>query len=308
MRPILTIFAGLLIVLAPAARAQPVLTGASAYGDWHTDAPGVRRHITPNFMPPPYATRSTGASPEVVERQPGAEPLVPPGFSVTLFASGLERPRTLRTAPGTATCFWAESGAGVIRVFTGQQSRVFAAHLSRPFGIGFWPPGPSPRFVYVAETNRVARFPYPNGGPEQVIVPSLPEGGHWTRDVAFSADGARMFVSVGSETNVMTGVGPEEEQGRADVLSFTPDGRDRRVFASGLRNCSGEVIQPGTGALWCAVNERDGLGDDLPPDYATSVKEAASTAGPGTHIGVWQDPSLANVRADLQDRPSCPTC
>jgi len=132
-----------------------------------------------------------------------------------------------------------------------------------PYGIGFWPPGPTPKFVYVAETNRVVRFPYPNGGSTEVVVPSLPDGGHWTRDLAFSPDGARMFVSVGSATNVMTGVDASVEQGRAAVLSFTPEGQDRRIYASGLRNCSGEAIQPGTGTLWCAVNERDGLGDDL---------------------------------------------
>jgi glucose/arabinose dehydrogenase len=98
-----------------------------------------------------------------------------------------------------------------------------------PYGIGFWPPGPAPTYLYVAETNRVVRFPYPNGGAPEVIVASLPEGGHWTRDLAFSPDGTRMFISIGSETNDMNGVGPGEEQDRADVLSFSPDGRDRRV-------------------------------------------------------------------------------
>jgi glucose/arabinose dehydrogenase len=282
-------FAVPVIAWTCAAAARPVLTGTAAFGDWHTDAPGVRRHITPDALPVPYASGSASRAPEVIAQPRNVMPVVPAGFTVSLFASGLDMPRTLRTAPN-GDVFLAESGAGRVLVFTGQQSRVFASNLTLPFGIGFWPPGPSPRFVYVAETNRVVRFRYPDGGPSEVIVAALPEGGHWTRDIAFSPDGARMFVSVGSETNVMTGVGPEEEQGRADVLSFTPDGKDRRIHASGLRNCSGEAIQPRTGTLWCVVNERDGLGDDLPPDYATSVRDGGFYGWPWFYIGDHPDP------------------
>lgn len=271
------------------AAAQPVRTGADAFGDWHGDAPGVWRHITPDALPAPYATRSYGRAPEVIAKPRSATLQVPAGFAVSLFASDLDMPRTLRTAPN-GEVFLAESGAGRVRVFTGQQSRVFASGLTQPFGIAFWPPGPSPRFVYVGETNRVVRFPYPNGGPPEVIVPSLPEGGHWTRDVTFSADGTHMFVSVGSATNDMLGFGPESEQNRADVLSFTPDGKDLRIYASGLRNCSAEAIQPRTGALWCAVNERDGLGDNLPPDYATSVQDGGFYGWPWFYIGANRDP------------------
>ena len=155
-------------VLTFPAQAQQILTGAAAFGDWHADAPGVRRHITVDALPPPYASGSAGRSPEVISQPRNVAPAVPPGFQATLFASGLDMPRTLRTAPN-GDIFLAESGAGVIRVFpagavNGQASRVFASHLSLPFGIGFWPPGPTPKFVYVAETNRVVRFPYPSGG------------------------------------------------------------------------------------------------------------------------------------------------
>jgi glucose/arabinose dehydrogenase len=278
-------------ILAPfaIAFAQPVLTGTDAYSDWHSDAPGVRRHITPDSLPPPYASGSASRSPDVVTQPRHAQLQVPPGFAVSLFAGGLDMPRVLRTAPN-GDVFLAESGAGTIRVFTGQQSRVFAANLSLPFGIGFWPPGPSPRFVYVAETNRVVRFPYPNGGAPEVVVPSLPEGGHWTRDLVFSQDATRMFISVGSATNVMSGVEPGVEHDRDAVLSFASDGTDRRIYASGLRNCSAEAIQPGTGQLWCAVNERDGLGDNLPPDYATSVRDGGFYGWPWFYIGANLDP------------------
>lgn len=275
---------------APVAVAQTVLTGADAFGDWRSDAPGVWRHITLDALPPPYASASAARSPDVIARPRGVWPSVPPGFEVSLFASGLDMPRTLRTAPN-GDVFLAESGAGVIRVFTRQQSRVFAANLSYPFGIGFWPPGPSPKYVYVAETNRVVRFPYPNGGPPELIVASLPDGGaHWTRDLVFSADGARMFVSVGSATNVMSGIGPDAERNRAGVLAFTPEGKDQRVYASGLRNCSAETIQPATATLWCAVNERDGLGDDLPPDFATSVRDGGFYGWPWFYAGANPDP------------------
>ena len=284
IRPILAFF------LAPlAAHAQPVLTGPAAHGDWSMDAPGVRRRITPDALPAPYATRSASRSPSVIAPPRGVLPRVPPGFVVSVFAEGLDMPRALRTAPN-GDIFLAESGAGTIRVFTGQKSRVFAANLNLPFGIGFWPPGPSPRFVYIAETNRVVRVPYPQGGKPEIIVASLPEGGHWTRDLVFSPDGARMLVSVGSATNVMEDVGPDVEQNRAAVLSFTPEGKDRRVYASGLRNCSAEAIHPTTGALWCAVNERDGLGDDLPPDFVTSVKEGGFYGWPWFHTGANPDP------------------
>jgi glucose/arabinose dehydrogenase len=277
-----------------AASAQTALTGSAAFGDWHGDAPGVRRHITPDALPAPYASSSASRGPDVVGQPRGVMPSVPAGFEVSLFATGLDTPRTLRTAPN-GDVFVAESGAGAIRVFSGRQSRVFAANLTSPFGIAFWPPGPAPKFVYVGETNRVVRFPYPGGGQPEVIVASLPEGGHWTRDLVFSPDGTRMFVSVGSASNDMTGFGSGGEEGRAVVLSFTPTGQDRRVYASGLRNCSAEAIQPRTGALWCAVNERDGLGDDLPPDFATSVRDGGFYGWPWFYIGANPDPRHKNV-------------
>jgi glucose/arabinose dehydrogenase len=281
------------LAVAPAS-AQTELTGAAAYGDWHGDAPGVIRHITADSLPTPYVTRSASRGPELISPPRHAAPLVPSGFAVSLFASGLDMPRTLRTAPN-GDVFLAESGAGVIRVFSGQRSRVFAKGLTLPFGIGFWPPGPEPRFVYVAETNLVVRFPWPGGGDPQVMVAALPEGGHWTRDLAFSPDGARMLVSVGSASNAMTDVGPDTERDRADILSFSPDGKDQRVYASGLRNCSAEAIQPGTGTLWCAVNERDGLGDDLPPDFATSVRQGGFYGWPWFYIGGNVDPRHRGV-------------
>jgi glucose/arabinose dehydrogenase len=232
----------------------------------------------------------------------------------------------------------AESGAGRIRVFRGPggppsriQNSVFADGLSLPYGIAFWPPGPDPHFVYVAETSRVVRFPYRSGdlhaaGPAQEVVPNLPSGGdHWTRDLAFSPDGQRMFVSVGSASNAGTemrakdqadarawdaahglGAAWDDEEYRADVLVFDPEGHGARVFATGLRNCSGEAISPADGVLWCATNERDGLGDNLPPDFATSVREGAFYGWPWYYIGAHPDPRLSGARPDLADHVTVP--
>jgi glucose/arabinose dehydrogenase len=292
----------LLALLLSAAAPAATLIGDAAYGDWRIDAPGVVRHITPDSMPAPYATLSAHRAPSVVAQPANASLHVPPGFEVSLLARGLARPRTLRTAPN-GDIFIAESDAGrVVILRPGDATpHVFATGLDYPFGMAFWPPGPAPRFVYVAEEGRVVRLPYQPGdlgarGKPEVVVPHLPEGGHVSRDLVFSPDGSHMFVSVGSASNA--GGDMRREQDRADVLIFDANGGDRRVFATGLRNCSGEAMQPG-GALWCAVNERDGLGDDLPPDFATSVREQAFYGWPWYYIGDHEDPRLRGQRPDL---------
>ncbi len=301
-----------LLVLLAASTDTP-RTGGAAYGDWRGDAPGVVRQFTPDAMPPPFATSSAGRAPSIVARPIGATLHVPAGFVVNEFASGLEQPRTMRVAPN-GDVFLAESGAARIRVFRlpdgatrPAQSSVFADGLSEPFGIDFWPPGPNPRFVYVALSTRVVRLPYQTGdlrerGPAEVVVPKLPAGGHWTRDLLFSRDGQRMFVSVGSAGNVDT----YGEEDRAGVLEFDADGSHRRIFASGLRNCTAEAIAPATDALWCVVNERDGLGDDLPPDYATSVREGAFYGWPWYYIGDHEDPRLKGQRPALARHVTVP--
>jgi glucose/arabinose dehydrogenase len=251
------------------------------------------------------------------------------------YAAGLDRPRTMRVAPN-GDVFLAEIGAARIRVLRAAdgathpaQTSVFASGLSRPFGIDFWPPGPNPRFVYIALTDQVVRFPYQSGdlqarGPAQVIVANLPSGGHWTRDLVFSRDGQRMFVSVGSDSNAGAGFGTKDppaaqawdaahglgaawgdEQGRADILVFDPDGHNAQVFATGLRNCTAEAIAPG-GDLWCVVNERDGLGDNLPPDYATSVRLGAFYGWPWYYIGDHQDPDHAGKHPELKGKVIVP--
>ncbi len=313
-------------------------TGAAARAAYRDDGPGVRRRITLADLPSPFATPSVRRAPRVIPRPEGARLHVPAGFRVEQFASQLEGPRLLRVAPD-GDVFVSESNRGRIRVLRAargaaraEQVSVFTTDVTRPFGIAFYPPGPEPRWVYVAETNAVVRFPYVSGdlvarGAPEVIVPRLTgtSGGHWTRDVAFSADGRRMFVSIGSASNVAEkmsrrtleqarlweashglGAGWDDEEHRADVLVMTPEGRDLRAYATGIRNCVGLAVAPGTGDLWCATNERDGLGDDLVPDYVTRVREGGYYGWPWFYLGDHEEPRLAGQRPDLAGKAIVP--
>jgi glucose/arabinose dehydrogenase len=242
---------------------------------------------------------------------------VPPGFRADVFAHDLLGPRLLRVSP-SGDLFVAESQAGRVRVVRAEDGAraaasesIFASGLDRPFGIAFYPPGHDPKWVYVAETNTVVRFPYADGdmtarGEAQTLVPSLtdPQGGHWTRDVAFSLDGKQMFISVGSESNVAEG--DADERDRADVLVFDSEGRDKQVFASGIRNCVGLAVHALTGDLWCSTNERDGLGDDLVPDYITRVRRNGFYGWPWFYLGNHPDPRHAGERPELASTVTVP--
>jgi glucose/arabinose dehydrogenase len=320
------------------AQSGNVLIGKAAFEDWQSEAGGVRRLIKPEDMPPPFATESVRNRVQVVAEPAGRQPKTVPGFEVKLFAKGLQAPRLMRTAPN-GDIFVAESHAGRIRVLRpsadgskADQIEVFASGLKRPFGISFHPAAGQPQWVYVANTDSVVRFPYHSGdlkagGAAEVIVPKLPSAdrGHWTRDVVFSQDGSTMFVSVGSGSNVAEEMpklegdalkqwisqnplgapwGPEAE--RAAVLAFNPDGTNRRIYATGIRNCVGMAVHPATGDLWCSTNERDLLGDDLPPDYITRVKQGAFYGWPWYYIGANEDPRQRGVRPDLKDKVTVP--
>jgi len=309
------------------ALAQDRLTGEAAFGGWRSDAPGVTRLITPDDLPRPYASQSSGNGPGIVGRDAGMVPDVPEGFSATLVGEGFAGPRTLRVAPN-GDVFVVESGGGRISVLQPDGGRmVFADGLVSPYGLAFHPAG-DPEWVYVGDTHQVVRYAYVPGeraGDAEVIVPDLPSGGHWTRDIAFSPDGSTLYVAVGSQSNVsmspetlpdaklrtheaqtLRGAAWGRETDRAAVLAYTPEGERRGIHAAGLRNCSGVAIQPATGDLWCAVNERDGLGDNLPPDYATAVADGAFYGWPWFYIGGNPDPRLEGARPDLADDVTVP--
>jgi glucose/arabinose dehydrogenase/mono/diheme cytochrome c family protein len=285
--------------------------------DYRFEKPGMSRKITLEDLPAPFATTSAGNTPQVVARPAKAWPEVPAGFKVELYAAGLDQPRLIRTAPN-GDFFVAESKLGAVRVFRGitkegkpKQSATFATNLKRPFGINFYPPGPDPQWIYIGNTDSVVRFPYRNGdmqarGPAEHIS-DLPSGaGHWTRDVQFTPDGKKMFVSVGSSSNINDPDTTPEEKDRADVLEFNPDGSAMRVYAYGIRNCVGLAVQPKTDALWCSVNERDGLGDDLVPDYITHVQEGGFYGWPWWYMGQHQDPRHVGKRPELKDKVITP--
>jgi glucose/arabinose dehydrogenase len=279
-------------------------------------------HITLADLPAPYETKSVDSGSDVVRRPEGAMPKAPAGFKVELYADGLHNPRLIRRAPN-GDLFVAESYGSDIKVFRGitsdgkpQQVSVFASGLHEPFGINFYPPGPRPAWVYVGNTDEVVRFPYEYGdmkarGPAEHIADlpgggRLRGGGHWTRDIAFSPDGRKMFVSVGSRSNVDEDNDAQAEYHRADVLEFTPDGKNERVYASGIRNCVGIAVQPKTGEVWCSTNERDGLGDNLPPDYITHVQDGGCYGWPWYYIGPHQDPRHKGAHPELKDKVIVP--
>ena len=301
----------------------PLLTGAAALGDWSTDAPGVRRQLSVNDLPPPHDTPSADNGAHMVPRPDGAMPKAPAGFEVSLFAGDLSNPRKIVTAPN-GDVFVAESGANRVKVLRAadgarhpQTISIYADDLRQPFGIAFYPLGPNPKFVYVANTDSVVRFPYTSGdlkasGAAQMIVPDIPGGGrlrgggHWTRDIAFSPDNQKMFVSVGSHSNHDDADTHPEEFHRADILEFNPDGTEGQVYASGIRNPVGIAFQPETGQLWTSVNERDTLGDYLVPDYITHVQPGGFYGWPWYYMGRHQDPDLPDAHPDLKARVITP--
>jgi glucose/arabinose dehydrogenase len=320
-------------IAAQGAQQAELLEGRAAFTDWSADRPGLRRRIRPSDLPPADLRASFANGVQIVRRPANQKPVVPPGFEISLFAEGLDEPRLIRAAPN-GDIFVAESFAGRVRVLRPStpgtpRNEVFASGLAGPFGIAFYPPGPDPEWVYVANTNSVVRFAYRNGdltarGESETIVPRLPTGGHSTRDVAFSPDGSKMFVSVGSGSNAGERMGrldPAElaawtaqhplgaswgnETDRADVLVFDPDGRNQRIYATGIRNCVGLAISP-KGDLWCSTNERDSIGDNVPPDYITRVREGAFYGWPWYYIGSNEDPRHKGERPDLKDKVTVP--
>ena len=311
-------------IFCVAASAQTsVYTGQDAFRDWNQQKPGNRVHLKVSDLPEPAEAESVDNGPTLVPRPDGAMPIAPQGFKVSIYASdGFVQPRLIRTAPN-GDLFLADSEAGKVYVLRGTdsagkaaQKEEFATGLDHPFGINFYP-AVNPKWVYVANTTSLVRFAYKAGdlkatGKPEVVVPTLPGyarlrgGGHWTRDVVFSKDETRMFVSVGSASNVDDTDNNANEFHRADVLEYTPQGKFVKVYAYGIRNCVGEAINPITGELWCSTNERDRLGNHLVPDYITHVQEDGFYGWPWYYMGNHQDPRHAGKHPELKDKVITP--
>jgi glucose/arabinose dehydrogenase len=292
-------------------------------------------------LPAPDTSHRVARFASVVGWRAGATPQASAGFRVALYADRLRNPRWLHVLlngdvlvaesanPGNASdtlaspqalgARWAARLRGLsanritlLRDTTGDGvpdvRSVFLEGLNRPFGMALL--GST---LYVANTDALMRYRYESGAlrltaPGEKIL-ELPAGGynnHWTRNVIARSDGGKLYVSVGSATNVdLEGIDARDPR-RAAILEVNPDGTGMRVFASGLRNPNGMAWEPQTGALWTAVNERDGSGDDLVPDYVTSVRDGAFYGWPYAYFGAREDPRHRGRRPDLVARTIAP--
>jgi glucose/arabinose dehydrogenase/cytochrome c2 len=323
---------------APVESSIVVPTSSAQSANWRLDAPGRVHRINANSLPPPFETPSSRNNSSVVPKPTSATVSVPPGFHVDSFISTLTGPRKMLVA-ANGDILVTEMRAGRVTVLhpSSDGSRVagtdvYLQGLKQPFGLAFYPSAQNPQWLYVAETNRVTRYAFQTGdvkprGVAQIVVAQIPSGvGHFTRDIAFSPDGKRLFVSVGSGSNVAEtmskktpaeiktweaahglGAAWDTESDRAAVLEFDAAAPGKAViYASGIRNCVSLTVQPANGALWCTTNERDALGDDLVPDYSTRVKRGSFYGWPWYYIGSNEDPRLKGERPDLTGKVSVP--
>jgi glucose/arabinose dehydrogenase len=311
-----------------------VLTGMAVAQQPAAQMPGIGPN--PN-LPQPHLTPSAAKFSSITGWPEGRAPTAPPGFQVTAFASGLDNPRWLYVLPNgdvlvaearshpksdqpasTRQGMIASGSVGVSanritllrdtdRNGVAETRSVFLENLNQPFGMALV--GDT---LFVANTDGVMRFPYRDGqtridSPGEMILP-LPSGGynnHWTRNILASRDGRKLYVTVGSASNAGE-YGLDREIRRANILEINLDGSGERIFASGLRNPNGMGWEPAAGALWTAVNERDGLGDDLVPDYITSVRENGFYGWPYSYFGQNKDPNQGDKRPDLVARAIVP--
>lgn len=295
-----------------------LLTGKDAMSDWTGDAPGVRRKITVSDLPAPGATESARNMPKKVKRPEGAWPKAPDGFKVDLYAEGFKNPRKLLTAPN-GDIFVSESSENEVRILRDTNgdgkpdlNESFATGLNKPFGLALHPAA-DPAWLYIGNTDAVVRIPYKTGDTKASAKPEtlfelsgggqLTGGGHWTRDIAFSADGTRLYTSIGSKSNADD---TEVEKDRARIFESDPDGKNLTAFATGIRNPVGLAIHPVSGDLWTSVNERDELGDDLVPDYITRVRKDGFYGWPWFYLGGNQDPRHPGKHPELKEKVIVP--
>ncbi|NJB85436.1 hypothetical protein GGR26_001181 [Lewinella marina] len=266
----------------------------------------VETAIGPLELPSPYSTESAVKLSEVVDWPAGRTPEAPAGFTVNRFADGLQHPRSTYVSP-EGEIFVVESNtrnsANRIQKLVdtdgdGQvdERKVFATDLNQPFGMLILD-----GYFYVANTDATYRYPYqtgqdkldPSQGEQILATPPRGYNNHWTRNLLAAPDGSKVYVSVGSGSNVGEN-GMEAEENRATILEINPDGSGMREYATGLRNPVGMDWNPATGELWTAVNERDKLGDHLVPDYITSVREGGFYGWPYSYYGQINDPRWAD--------------
>jgi glucose/arabinose dehydrogenase len=313
----LLLLAASLMLYAAKTDGMHVMTGKQAFSTTASLKPGEAHKITPQDLPKPGATPS-GFTPggRGAVRPPDAMPQAPAGFKVELYVSeGLTNPRQIRTAPN-GDYFVADTSAGDVKIYRGisaagkpEQSSTYVTGLRGVFGINFYPPGPNPQWVYLSTTTSVYRVAYKKGdlkatGMPETLITDLPPGGnHTTRDIVFSKDGKSLFVAVGSSSNNGE---TQAEFHRANILEYTPEGKFVGIYASGIRNPVGLAINPVTGDVWTSINERDTYGDNLVPDYVTSVKRGGFYGWPWFYIGGNYDPAHVGKHPEMKDKVIVP--
>jgi len=253
-------------------------------------------------LPAPFHSPSANNRPQVVVRPEGAKLKLPAGFTAEEVADGFERPRFMLQGPGGEILLTDSIANGSVYVLVDKNKdykiddrKKLITGLDRPYGMAFWKD-----YLYVAETTSLKRYKYDSknlsAGAGEEIVPMKDFGrGHWTRSVLFDAKGEKMYLTVGSASNVDAG----EPRERAAILRFNPDGTGKEFYAEGVRNVIGLRWYPGSSTLWAAVQERDGLGDDLVPDYFTSIKQGGFYGWPYAYIGPNEDPRRKDEKPDL---------
>jgi glucose/arabinose dehydrogenase len=324
-----------LLATSVSAQNQAVLKGQDAFGNWEQNQPGTVRMLGIADSPAPTPEESASNGPGTVPMPDGAMPKVEDGFQIEMVASGIANPRAIRFAPN-GDLFVANSDPGEVLVLSFDKTSgkaeqtVFASGLNQPYGIAFYPAN-DPKWVYIGESSGLKRFPYKAGdrkasGQPETLFDNIPPEHHWTRDVVFLNDQTLLYA-VGSGSNVGDGTMEDEptggldawisahplgvswgqEERRAAVLAYDPEGKNETYYATGLRNCSGLAIQPATGEPWCVVNNVDLLGDNVPFDYATHVEKGAFYGWPWYYLSGLADPRWAQTpRQDLADKVTAP--
>ncbi len=298
---------------------KDIATGQAAFSDAVNATPGKAHRITPKDLPAPGATKSATNFPAKAAPWNGKTPIAPAGFKVEQYATGLTEPRKIVTAPN-GDLFFTEKKSGELKVARGYKDgkpesiSLFASGLDRPWGILFVPAN-NPQWLYVGNAGSMVRFPYKAGdlkasGAAQKMadlpIKQGPGDFHDTRDLALSKDGKSIYVSVGSGSNIDDPDKVPAEKNRASVLEFGLDGKFVGVYASGIRNPVGLGVHPTTGEVWVSVNERDNLGDNLVPEYVTSVKKGGFYGWPYYYIGGNIDARLGEPHPELKDKVIVP--
>jgi glucose/arabinose dehydrogenase len=255
-------------------------------------------------LPPPFATPSARNNSKVVPRPTDAELKAPAGFVVEEYLSGFDRPRFMILGPNKELLLAdsAPNGKGSVYVIEGKEKKKILEGLDRPYGLAFWKD-----YLYVGEPTSIKRYPYDAkaktaGAGQEVISLKAFGTGHNTRSLLFDRKGEKLYVGIGSGSNVNAG----EDPMRAAINRFNPDGSGHEIFASGTRNPTNLQWYPGTDTLWIGVEERDELGDDLVPEYFTHVEQGGFYGWPYFYIGNHEDPRRKGEKPELGDKTLVP--